>query len=169
MKDNFGRVGGRRKKKIMNRRRTPFQFDPYEKKEKDDDNSDNSDQTALATQPEHLRLHRGHLLCVSTHWHRWRGATLIGVWWNVRGRGHHHRVRVLHCRHHCKCFITTVLINKKPYTVDSDDSMGGRASGSALEASMVEVRRHWGWAVGGTHLAAAVACMLEMTLFTLVT
>jgi len=45
-------------------------------------------------------------------------------------------------------------------TVDSDGSMGGRASGSALEASMVEARRHWGWVVGDTRLAAVVACMV---------
>jgi len=34
MKDNFGRGGWSAKKKIMNRRRTPFQFDPYEKKKR---------------------------------------------------------------------------------------------------------------------------------------
>ena len=52
------------------------------------------------------------LLCVSTHRHRRRGAALVAMWWDVRRRGHHHRIRVLHCRHHCKHLITIVLIKR---------------------------------------------------------
>ena len=107
----FGKDG--REKNYEPAKRTFLERTPTKKREKKDNNDNDNNQTAscLASIPSLPPQSRG-LLCVSTHWHRRRGATFVAMWWYVRRRGHHHRIRVLHCGHHCKHLITIVLIKR---------------------------------------------------------